>query len=135
MGYKLLAGAPFDPGNIFYVPAVDAGLIVNPYPNILLDNIDGGLLGDGAGILVDGGQIPLAGTASYDPNITYGPENIVSGGEDVPGNEGDPTPVVQPIEYWILNYFPRVYRDGYILNENPLRTVDGSIPPPIGDGT
>lgn len=136
MGYQLLAGAPFDAGNIFYKPAIDAGLFVNLYPNILVDSIDGGFFNDGSGILIDAGSIPLAGTASFDPDKTYGPNDIVSGGEDVPGNEGDAFPVIEdikPIDYWIINWAPRVYREGYILSTNPLVTIDGSIPPPPGD--
>lgn len=78
MAYKLLAGAPFDPGNIFFNPATDPGLIVNPFPDAILSNVDGGFFTDGATeIIVDGGLLPLAGTASYDPNKDYGPLDIV----------------------------------------------------------
>lgn len=77
MAYKLLAGAPFDAGNLFIVPAVDAGLIVNPYPNTVVASIDGGSLAAPATFTIDGGTIPLEGTASYDPTKTYGPNDIV----------------------------------------------------------
>ena len=79
MTYRLLAGAPFDVGNLFFIPAFDAGPIVNPYPSAVFYGVDGG---DFSGQpptqpLVDGGLIPLAGTATYDPTKTYGPDDIV----------------------------------------------------------
>mgnify|MGYP006275288273 CR=1 FL=1 len=80
MTYKLLAGAPFDVGNLFFVPAFDAGYIVNPYPSSVIVGVDGGnFIGQPPSQhMVDGGSIPLAGTASYDPSKTYGPDDIVS---------------------------------------------------------
>lgn len=77
MAYKLLAGAPFDVGNLFYVPAVDPGLIVNPYPEAELSVVDGGSLSLASTFTIDGGFIPVAGTASYDPTKTYGPLDII----------------------------------------------------------
>ena len=91
MAYKLLAGAPFDQGNLFLVPATDAGLIVNPFPYAECAQVDGGFFTDGSSeIIVDGGTFPLEGTASYDPAklYTYGPEDIVI----IPGfNDKEPT--------------------------------------------
>ena len=58
------------------------------------------------------------GTATYDPTKTYTSADVL------------PANAIGGPEYWILNYNPRVYRDGYILNFDPLVTVDGSIPPP-----
>jgi hypothetical protein len=58
------------------------------------------------------------GTATYDPTKTYTSADVL------------PATAIGGPEYWILNYNPRVYRDGYILNFDPLVTVDGSIPPP-----
>jgi len=69
--YKLLAGAPFDLDNLFLRPAIDGGLFVNPYPNIILSKIDGGRFDSPATFVVDGGYIPLAGTATYDPTKIY----------------------------------------------------------------
>ena len=121
MTYKLRAGAPFDLDNYFNKPAVDAGPFVNPYPDCVVSKIDGGALNKPATFTIDGGTIPLAGTATYDPNKTYTsadilPPDAANGGFS--------------IDYWILNYQPRVYRDGYILNWDPLVTIDGSVPPP-----
>lgn len=72
-----VAGAPFDEGNLFLVPATDAGPFVNPYPTANFVNLDGGSFSDPADILVDGGVIPLAGTATYDPTRTYGPDDKI----------------------------------------------------------
>lgn len=88
MAYKELAGAPFDAGNLFIVPAVDAGLIVNPYPDAEVASIDGGSLSAAATYTIDGGTIPLEGTASFDPTKTYGPEDIVI----IPGINDGPEP-------------------------------------------
>jgi len=120
MTYKLRAGAPFDFDNYFNRPAIDAGPFVNPYPDAAVSKIDGGSFNRPVTFTIDGGKIPLAGTATYDPTKTYTSADVlpVSAG----GGFG--------LEYWILNYSPRVYRDGYILNLDPLVTVDGSIPPP-----
>lgn len=72
-----VAGAPFDEGNLFLIPATDAGSFVNLYPNANLVNLDGGSFRDSPGILVDGGVIPRAGTATYDPTRTYGPDDKI----------------------------------------------------------
>lgn len=89
MAYKLLAGAPFDTGNIFLNPATDAGLFVNPFPDAVIATVDGGFLTDGSTeIIVDGGVFPLEGTATFDPNKEYGPDDIVI----IPGfNDQEPT--------------------------------------------
>jgi hypothetical protein len=78
MTYKLRAGAPFDSDNIFNIPPVDAGPIVNPYPDLLIDQIDGGTFVLPTSLPIDGGFIPLAGTATYDPSKTYGPDDIIT---------------------------------------------------------
>jgi len=116
MTYKLRAGAPFDLDNYFNKPAIDAGPFVNPYPDADVSKIDGGFFNTPATFTIDGGKIPLAGTATYDPTKTYTSADIRT---DAFG-----------ADYWILNYNPRVYRDGYILSLDPLVTIDGSIPPP-----
>ena len=72
-----VAGAPFDPGNIFTTPAIDAGNIVNPFEFSIVDTIDGGDFSQRGPLIVDGGYIPLAGTATYDPEKEYGPGDIV----------------------------------------------------------
>lgn len=118
MTYKLRAGAPFDSDNCFNKPAIDAGPFVNPYPDIALSKIDGGFFNKTATFTINGGVIPLAGTATYDPAKTYTSADVL------------PATAIGGPEYWILNYNPRVYRDGYIINFDPLVTVDGSIPPP-----
>ncbi len=89
MAYKLLAGAPFDAGNIFLNPATDPGLIVNPFPDAVLAKVDGGFFTDGSSeIIVDGGQLPPVGTATFDPTKEYGPDDIVI----IPGlNDQEPT--------------------------------------------
>lgn len=122
MTYKLRAGAPFDENNIFNRPAVDAGPFVNPYEFAVVAKVDGGNFKETPTKYFDGGTIPVAGTATYDPTITYTENNIVS-------NE-----VNDQVEQYgtsldnILNIEPRVYRPKYILNENPLVTADGRIP-------
>jgi hypothetical protein len=123
MTYKLRAGAPFDLDNFFNVPPVDAGPFVNLYPDATVSKIDGGSFNQPATFVVDGGKVPLAGTASYDPNKTYTENDVIP--SDVNNSEVGTGP-----EYWILNYSPRVYRDGYIISLDPLVTIDGSIPPP-----
>ena len=77
MTYKIRAGAPFDLDNLFNRPAVDAGPIVNLYPDSVLSNIDGGNFVQPVTFTVDGGLIPVAGTATYDPSRVYGPDDIV----------------------------------------------------------
>ena len=77
MTYRLRAGAPFDLDNLFNRPAVDAGPFVNPYPDAVLSTIDGGDFVQPVTFTVDGGFIPAAGTATYDPSKTYGPDDIV----------------------------------------------------------
>ena len=118
MTYKLRAGAPFDLDNYFNKPAIDAGPFVNPYPDVAVSKIDGGFFNRSATFTNDGGKITLAGTATYDPTKTYTSADVL------------PANAIGGPEYWILNYSPRVYRDGYIINFDPLVTVDGSIPPP-----
>jgi hypothetical protein len=88
MAYKVLAGAPFDAGNLFIVPAVDAGLIINPYPDAELSVVDGGSLSAVSTYTIDGGTIPLEGTASYDPTKIYGPDDVVI----LPGINDGPEP-------------------------------------------
>lgn len=75
----LVAGAPFDKDNIFNIPATDAGSIVNPYPTSTAVNIDGGFFKNTPSDfpLIDGGVIPPAGTATYDPTKEYGPDDII----------------------------------------------------------
>ena len=80
MTTRILAGAPFDKGNFFTKPALDAGPINNTNEFAVLYGIDGG---DFNGIppstpLHDGGSIPPAGTASFDPTKTYGPNDIIT---------------------------------------------------------
>jgi hypothetical protein len=89
MAYKLIAGAPFDQGNLFFNPATDAGLFVNPFPHAISAQVEGGFFADGStDIIVDGGTFPLEGTATYDPNKTYGPDDIII----IPGfNDEEPT--------------------------------------------
>jgi hypothetical protein len=78
MTYNLRAGAPFDPGNLFNIPATDAGPIVNNYgPYLLVVNIDCGSIIGTPTFTYDGGTIPLFGTATYDPTKIYGPNDIV----------------------------------------------------------
>ena len=77
MTYQLRAGAPFDLNNIFNIPVIDPGLIVNPYPDAAVSVVDGGTYASPSSITYDGGLIPLAGTATFDPTKTYGPNDIV----------------------------------------------------------
>lgn len=77
MTYKIRAGAPFDLDNLFNRPAIDAGPIVNLYPNAILSNIDGGDFMQAVTFTVDGGLIPAAGTATYDPSRIYDETDIV----------------------------------------------------------
>jgi hypothetical protein len=79
MTYKLRAGAPFDLDNLFNIPATDPGPIVNDYaPELLVANIDGGTFTDPTSITYDGGSIPVVGTATFNPNRVYGPNDIVT---------------------------------------------------------
>lgn len=79
MSYKLLAGAPFDTGNLFTQPGLDAGPIKTVYESAIVQGIDGGnFLGNPPVTPVhDGGSIPIAGTATFDPAKTYGPDDII----------------------------------------------------------
>ena len=77
MTYRLRAGAPFDLDNLFNRPAIDAGPIVNLYEDAVLSNIDGGDFVQAVTFTIDGGLIPVAGTATYDPSKVYGPDDIV----------------------------------------------------------
>ena len=78
MTYKLRAGAPFDLDNLFNIPALDPGPIVNlDAPHLIVAVVDGGSFTTPSSITYDGGSIPLEGTATYDPTKTYGPEDIV----------------------------------------------------------
>lgn len=77
MTYKIRAGAPFDPDNLFNIPAIDAGPFVNPYPDTILVNIDFGSFSAPNVNTHDGGYIPLVGTATYDPSKSYGPNDII----------------------------------------------------------
>ena len=88
MAYKVLAGAPFDAGNLFIVPAIDPGLIINPYPDAEVSVVDGGSLSAPSTYTIDGGTIPLEGTASYDPTKIYGPDDVVI----LPGINDGPEP-------------------------------------------
>lgn len=72
-----VAGAPFDPGNIFTIPSTDAGNIVNNFEFAVNSSIDGGNFFERGPVIADGGSIPLAGTATYDPNKIYGPGDII----------------------------------------------------------
>jgi|688.fasta_scaffold168387_2 hypothetical protein len=80
MGYKILAGAPFDKNNLFTTSGLDAGPIKVLYESAIVQSMDGGDFTQGlpTEILHDGGEIPLAGTASYYPSKIYGPEDIVT---------------------------------------------------------
>ena len=68
-------GAPFDKGNIFFIPAIDGGLINPPANYVSFQNIEGGSANQTPQAYLDGGTIPKAGTASYDPNVEYGPDS------------------------------------------------------------
>ena len=67
-------GAPFDLNNFFNIPAIDAGEF-NPGNVLKLSRLDGQAFNGTPANYFDGGTIPLAGTASYDPSITYGPDS------------------------------------------------------------
>jgi hypothetical protein len=79
MTYKLRAGAPFDLDNLFNIPALDPGPIVNNLGEYLrVAVVDGGSFIEPSEITYDGGVIPLVGTATYNPNRIYGPDDIVT---------------------------------------------------------
>jgi hypothetical protein len=78
MTYKLRAGAPFDSNNIFNVPPIDPGPFSNPYSNTVVSKIDGGSFQQPPTHYFNGGTIPAAGTATYDPTRTYGPNDIIT---------------------------------------------------------
>ena len=67
-------GAPFDRNNFFNIPPVDAGEIVMIYDSRVA-KIEGGNFQSIPESYFDGGFIPALGTASYDPNVTYGPDS------------------------------------------------------------
>jgi hypothetical protein len=67
-------GAPFDKDNFFNIPPVDAGEI-KPLYTSKVDRVDGEPITQTPSNYFDGGYIPLAGTATYDPNVTYGPNS------------------------------------------------------------
>jgi len=79
MSDNLRAGAPFDEDNIFNIPPTDGGLIVNPHPFSFFVNIDAGTFISPIKVDIDGGKIPLAGTATYDPTKTYTENDIYTG--------------------------------------------------------
>lgn len=65
-------GAPFDKDNLFFVPAIDGGLIKkSKAQKKFLKGKEGGSFSGPPIAYFDGGKIPLAGTATYDPNETY----------------------------------------------------------------
>lgn len=72
-----VAGAPFDLGNIFTVSPVDAGPFISEFPDSIVSSVDGGTFSDKGPVIVEGGIIPLAGTATYNPNKVYGPTDII----------------------------------------------------------
>jgi hypothetical protein len=79
MTYNLRAGAPFDEDNIFNIPATDAGPLINlDAPYLIVVNLDAGTFASPISVNIDGGYIPLLGTATYDPSKTYGPDDIVT---------------------------------------------------------
>lgn len=67
-------GAPFDLNNFFNIPVIDAGEF-DPGNVLKLSKLDGQAFSDEPANYFDGGTIPLQGTASYDPSITYGPDS------------------------------------------------------------
>ncbi len=73
------AGAPFDKDNIFNIPATDAGDIVNPYPNGSFVNINAGTFAVPIIVDIDGGTIPVLGTATFDPTKTYTEDDVYTG--------------------------------------------------------
>mgnify|MGYP007086147323 FL=1 len=69
-------GAPFDENNFFNIPPIDGGDInQSSYVVVKISDIEGGAIAAQPTSYFDGGVIPLAGTASYDPSITYGPDS------------------------------------------------------------
>ena len=72
MGQK--RGAPFDEGNLFDRPAVDGG-VIRQSVTIPISRVDGQSFKNNLSSYKDGGVIPLAGTATYDPSIEYGPDS------------------------------------------------------------
>lgn len=78
MTFNLRAGAPFDKDNIFNIPATDAGPLVNlDAPFLAVVSLDAGTFAKPKKVDIDGGYIPLLGTATYNPNKVYGPDDIV----------------------------------------------------------
>lgn len=75
---KLRAGAPFDSNNLFNIPPLDPGPIVVIYPTALVARVDCGTFIEPKDGGYDGGVIPPAGTATYDPTYTYGPNDIIT---------------------------------------------------------
>jgi len=67
-------GAPFDKDNFFNIPPIDGGLINSLY-HTKISHIEGGTFTTNVNVYFDGGSIPVAGTATYDPNIEYGPDS------------------------------------------------------------
>lgn len=78
MTYKLRAGAPFDSDNIFNIPPTDGGPIINPHPDLVIEQVDGGTFINPSTSHIDGGAIPARGTATYDPSKIYGPNDIIT---------------------------------------------------------
>lgn len=80
MSSLILAGAPFDKGNLFTKPALDAGPINREDFIGMIHGVDGGDFNGQPSdtLLYDGGSIPAAGTSSYDPNKVYGPEDLIT---------------------------------------------------------
>lgn len=66
-------GAPFDPDNFFNIPPLDSGEINPEYVSKIESNIDGEGFDTEPQNYFDGGYIPPLGTATYDPNVEYGP--------------------------------------------------------------
>jgi len=83
MSKRFVAGAPFDNNNLFLRPALDAGYIKRDI-NLPIQGIDGGDFNGQPPItpLHDGGTIPIAGFASFNPAITYGPNDIIEVPDD-----------------------------------------------------
>jgi hypothetical protein len=78
MTYRIRAGAPFDSDNIFNIPPTDAGPLASFSPNLVVARLDGGSFRIPGQVSIDGGYIPLRGTATYDPTKTYGPTDIIT---------------------------------------------------------
>jgi|11_taG_2_1085331.scaffolds.fasta_scaffold176898_1 hypothetical protein len=73
-------GAPFDENNFFNIPPIDGGEINQAsYVAVKISDIEGGAIAAPPASYFDGGAIPLKGTASYDPNVTYGPDSPIIG--------------------------------------------------------